>query len=87
MTRPTPPPPTRACASAGSRPSSRSRKITRTTAATAVARGRDRNTVELCFSKLRQFRAAATGYDKHKEFYQGTVDLASIRIWLRDPPT
>jgi transposase len=48
-------------------------------------RYRDRNTVERCFSKLKQFRAVATRYDKRKELYQGTVDVASIRIWLRDP--
>ncbi len=47
---------------------------------------RERNTVERCFSKLKQFRAVATRYDKRKEIYQGTVDVASIRIWLRDPP-
>ena len=46
---------------------------------------RDRNTVERCFSKLRQLRAGATRYDKRKEIYQGTVDVASIRIWLCDP--
>jgi len=38
-------------------------------------------------SKLRQFRAVATRYDKRKEIYPGTVNLASIRIWLRDPDT
>jgi transposase len=46
---------------------------------------KDRNVVERCFSKLRQFRAVATRYDKRQALYQGTVDLASIRIWLRDP--
>jgi transposase len=46
---------------------------------------KDRNTVERCFGKLRQFRAVATGYDKREFVYQGTVDLASIRIWLADP--
>jgi transposase len=51
-----------------------------------AARYRDRNTVERCFSKLKQFRAVATRYDKRKEIYQGTVDVASIRIWLQDPP-
>jgi transposase len=51
-----------------------------------ATRYRDRNTVERCFSKLKQFRAVATRYDKRKEIYQGTVDVASIRIWLRDPP-
>jgi transposase len=46
---------------------------------------KDRNTVERCFSKLKQFRAVATRFDKRKLIYQGTVDVASIRIWLRDP--
>jgi transposase len=46
---------------------------------------KDRNTVERCFSKLKQFRAVATRFDKRKLMYQGTVDVASIRIWLRDP--
>ena len=49
-------------------------------------RYRERNTVERCFSKLKQFRAVATRYDKRERIYQGTVDIASIRIWLRDPP-
>ena len=48
---------------------------------------KDRNTVERCFSKLKQFRAVATRFDKTKLIYQGTVDVASIRIWLRDPVT
>jgi transposase len=47
---------------------------------------RERNTVERCFSKLKQFRAVATRYDKRKEIYQGTPGAASIRLWLRDPP-
>jgi transposase len=47
---------------------------------------RDRNTVERCFAKLKQFRAVATRYDKRELIYQGTVDAASVRIWLRDPP-
>jgi transposase len=48
---------------------------------------RQRNTVERCFSKLKQFRAVATRYDKRERIYQGTIDVASIRIWLRDPVT
>jgi transposase len=53
----------------------------------AFDRGRykERNAVERCFSKLKQFRAVATRYDKREQIYQGTVDVASIRIWLRDP--
>jgi transposase len=50
---------------------------------TACYKGR--NTVERCFSKLKQFRAVATRFDKRKLIYQGTVDVASIRVWLRDP--
>ena len=46
---------------------------------------KDRNTVERCFGKLKQFRAVATRYDKREFMYQGTIDLASIRIWLQDP--
>ena len=49
------------------------------------ARYRERNTVERCFAKLKQFRAVATRYDKRDFMYQATVDVASIRIWLRDP--
>jgi transposase len=50
-----------------------------------AGRYKERNTVERCFGKLKQFRAVATRYDKREFMYQGTVDLASIRIWLRDP--
>jgi transposase len=50
-------------------------------------RYRERNTVERCFSKLKQFRAVATRYDEREHIYRGTVDVASIRIWLRDPVT
>jgi transposase len=52
-----------------------------------AVRYKERNTVERCFSKLKQFRAVATRYDKRDFMYQGTVDVASIRIWLRDPVT
>ena len=31
------------------------------------------------------FRAVATRYDKRERIYQGTIDVASISIWLRDP--
>ena len=50
-----------------------------------AGRYKERNTVERCFSKLKQFRAVATRCDKREYMYQGTVDVASIRIWLRDP--
>lgn len=48
---------------------------------------KDRNTVERCVNRLRQHRAVATRYDKRQLIYQGTVDVASIRIWLQDPVT
>lgn len=47
---------------------------------------KDRNTVERAINKLRETRAVATRYDKREYIYQGTIDVASIRIWLRDPP-
>ena len=50
-----------------------------------AGRYKERNTVERCFSKLKQFRAVATRYDKRDYIYQATVDVASIRIWLQDP--
>ena len=45
---------------------------------------KQRNTVERAFSRLRQHRAVATRYDKRDFVYRGTVDVAAIRIWLRD---
>jgi transposase len=50
-----------------------------------AGRYKERSTVERCFSKLKQFRAVAARYDKRDFIYQGTVDVVSIRIWLRDP--
>lgn len=46
---------------------------------------KERNTVERCVNKLKNFRTVATRYDKRELIYQGTIDVASIRIWLRDP--
>jgi transposase len=46
---------------------------------------RERNTVERAFNKLRAFRAVATRTDKRDYIYQGTIDVATIKIWLRDP--
>jgi hypothetical protein len=37
-----------------------------------------------CFSKLKQLRAVATRYDKRGYMYQATIDVTSIRVWLRD---
>ncbi len=46
---------------------------------------KDRNVIERAINKLKQFRAVATRYDKREYIFHGTVDVASIRIWLRDP--
>jgi transposase len=46
---------------------------------------RQRNVVERAVNKLRCTRAVATRYDKRDFIYRGTIDVASIRIWLRDP--
>ncbi|WP_404918678.1 IS5 family transposase [Novosphingobium sp. ZW T3_23] len=44
---------------------------------------RYRNLVERFFSKLKQFRAVATRYDKRDDNFLASAQLASIRIWLR----
>ena len=46
---------------------------------------KQRNTVERAFCLLRQHRAVATRYDKRDYVWRGTIDVASIRIWLRHP--
>ena len=46
---------------------------------------KQRNVVERAFCHLRQHRAVATRYDKRDYVWRGTVDVASIRIWLRHP--
>ncbi|NYI94254.1 transposase [Streptomonospora nanhaiensis] len=43
-----------------------------------------RNTVERAINLLKQNRAVATRYDKRAVIFEGTVQVASIRIWLRD---
>ena len=46
---------------------------------------KQRNIVERAIGKLRQHRAVATRYDKRDYVLRGTIDVASIRIWLRGP--
>ena len=43
---------------------------------------RDRNVVERCFSRLKQWRGVATRYDKLARNYRAGIVLASIFIWL-----
>lgn len=45
---------------------------------------KQRNVVERAINKLKQFRAVATRYDKREFMYQATVDVATMKIWLRD---
>lgn len=44
---------------------------------------RYRNLVERFLSKLKQFRAVATRYDKRDDNFLASIQLAAIRIWLR----
>jgi transposase len=46
---------------------------------------KQRNVVERCINKHKQCRAVVTRYDKREYIFVGTVDVASIRIWLCDP--
>lgn len=46
---------------------------------------KERNTAERCVNKLKDYRAVALRTDKRERIYQGTIDVASIRIWLRYP--
>ena len=42
-----------------------------------------RNQVERFLSKLKHFRAVAARYDKGDDNFLASVQLASLRIWLR----
>ncbi|MCX4774484.1 IS5 family transposase [Streptomyces sp. NBC_01285] len=46
---------------------------------------RDRNVVERCFARLKQFRAIATRFDKLAARYRAGLVLASLVLWLREP--
>jgi transposase len=46
---------------------------------------KDRNTVEGTINKLKGFRAVAMRTDKREFVFRGTIDVASIKIWLRNP--
>ncbi|MBB5108931.1 transposase, partial [Streptomyces spectabilis] len=42
---------------------------------------RQRNVVERCFDRLKQWRGIATRYDKTAESYQAAITLASLLMW------
>ena len=44
---------------------------------------RERHLIECCFSKLKQFRRVATGYEKTARNYLAVVTLAATILWLR----
>jgi transposase len=44
---------------------------------------KQRNLVERFFNKLKHFRAVASRYDKRDDNFLASIQLASIRIWLR----
>jgi transposase len=46
---------------------------------------KDRNSVERTINKLKDFRAVAMRTDKREFVFRGTIDVASIKIWLRHP--
>jgi len=46
---------------------------------------KDRNTVERTINKLKGFRAVAMRTDKREFVFRGTVNVASIKVWLRHP--
>lgn len=43
-----------------------------------------RNTTERCMNNVKGHRAVAMRTDKRAYIFEGTIDVASIRIWTRD---
>ena len=43
----------------------------------------DRNVVERCFNRLKQFRGLATRYAKRVAYYRSEIVIAAIVLWLR----
>jgi len=48
-----------------------------------LQKGRD--TTEREFTTLKGFCAVVMGTDKRELVFRGTIDVASIKIWLRNP--
>ena len=47
---------------------------------------RQRNVVERCFNRLKQFRDLATRYAKRAAYYRAELTIAAIILWLRNDP-
>jgi transposase len=43
----------------------------------------DRNVVERCILRLKQFRRVATRYEKRAAMFEAVVTLAAIMLWIR----
>jgi transposase len=43
----------------------------------------DRNVVERCFNRLKQFRGLATRYAKRAAYHRAEIIIAAIVLWLR----
>lgn len=43
----------------------------------------DRNVVERCFNRLKQFRGLATRYAKRVAYYRSEIIIAAVVLWLR----
>jgi transposase len=65
----------RAKGSAGGRPPGFDREVYR-----------QRNVVERCFNRLKQFRALATRYAKRAAYYRAILIIAAVVLWLREDP-
>lgn len=44
----------------------------------------DRNVVERCFNRLKQFRDLATRYAKRAAYYRAEIIIAATILWLRE---
>ncbi len=45
---------------------------------------KQRNSTERCVNKIKAYRAVAMRTDKRLYVFEGTIDVASMRIWTRD---
>ena len=45
---------------------------------------KDRNRIERMFNKVKQFRRIATRYDKTRASFTAFLNLAAVRLWLKD---